>query len=75
MIRQKNKHKMRFVIETNKCRRQPIYASILLFIFVIAASNSHAQFTESKEINKHFKIAKDTKVEISNKYGNIEIET
>ncbi|MEN8115927.1 MAG: hypothetical protein ABFS16_03050 [Bacteroidota bacterium] len=34
-----------------------------------------AQFTETKEINKQFKVSPETQIEISNKYGKIEINT
>jgi hypothetical protein len=34
-----------------------------------------AQFNESREFSRRFKVEPDTKVEISNKYGNVEINT
>jgi hypothetical protein len=34
-----------------------------------------AQFTESKQINRRFKITPETRVEITNKYGKININT
>jgi hypothetical protein len=34
-----------------------------------------AQFTESKQISKRFKISPETRIEITNKYGNIKINT
>ncbi len=34
-----------------------------------------AQFTESKQINKRFKATRETRVEITNKYGRIKINT
>ncbi|MDX1284917.1 MAG: DUF4097 family beta strand repeat-containing protein, partial [Draconibacterium sp.] len=34
-----------------------------------------AQFTETKEMTKHFKVTPETQIEISNKYGKVEINT
>ena len=34
-----------------------------------------AQFTETKEINKRFKVDPETRIEITNKYGKIELNT
>ena len=34
-----------------------------------------AQFTETKEINKHFKVSPTTRIELTNKYGKIELNT
>ncbi len=34
-----------------------------------------AQFTETKELRKEFKVSPETRIEISNKYGNIELNT
>ncbi len=45
---------------------------LLTLIFPIAIS---AQFTETKNISKHFKVSKDTRIEIANKYGKIELNT
>lgn len=41
-------------------------------IFSIAAS---AQYTETKEIKKQFAVTPETRIEISNKYGTIELNT
>jgi len=42
---------------------------LMLPVFVVA------QFTETKQISKRFKISPETRVEISNKYGKIKINT
>jgi len=34
-----------------------------------------AQFTETKQINRRFKVTPETRIEITNKYGNIKINT
>ncbi len=44
------------------------------FVLVIPLLVS-AQFTESKQINKRFKLMPETRVEITNKYGKININT
>lgn len=50
----------------------------LMWCFVFACwllpSLALAQFTETKEISKHFKISPETQIEISNKYGKIDIK-
>jgi len=38
-------------------------------------SEAVAQFTETKEIQKQFKVSPETQIEISNKYGKIELNT
>lgn len=50
---------------------------ILLFILAIVAvpEMAQAQFTETKEINKQFAVSPETRVELSNKYGKIDINT
>lgn len=35
----------------------------------------HAQFTETKEVTKYFKILPETQIEITNKYGKIDIKS
>lgn len=49
---------------------------IWCFVFIswLLPNLAHAQFTETKEISKHFKISPKTQIEISNKYGKIDIK-
>lgn len=49
----------------------------LLFIFGVwlIPLVTFAQFTETKEIHKQFKVSPETRIEISNKYGKIELNT
>jgi hypothetical protein len=44
-------------------------------IILLLPMFSEAQFTESKQINKRFKATRETRVEITNKYGDIKINT
>jgi hypothetical protein len=44
---------------------------IILMIPMLA----NAQFTETKQINKRFKATRETRIEITNKYGKIKIDT
>ena len=44
-------------------------------IFLMIPMFVAAQFTETKQINKRFKITPETRVEITNKYGEIKINT
>lgn len=44
----------------------------LLFLIPVL---SHAQFSETREFEKHFKIQPTTRIEITNKYGFIELNT
>lgn len=50
---------------------------ILFFAFIawIIPNLAQAQFTETKEINKSFKVTPETRIEISNKYGKVELNT
>ncbi|MBN1986937.1 MAG: DUF4097 family beta strand repeat protein [Prolixibacteraceae bacterium] len=48
--------------------------SILLLGLILPVS-VFAQFTETKEISKHFKVSPETRIEIANKYGKIELNT
>ncbi len=49
---------------------------IVLFLFtVLTPIFIWAQFTETREISKRFKVDKDTRIEITNKYGKIELNT
>lgn len=50
------------------------YIFFLLF-FGLIPGIIFAQFTETKEINKRFKVSRDTRIEITNKYGKIELNT
>ncbi len=53
-----------------------IIVIISTFIFCLGYMHSaNAQFTETREYNKRFKVAKETQIEILNKYGNIEVNT
>lgn len=45
-----------------------------LFVGIIPLSG-FSQFNESKEITKRFQVVPETQIEISNKYGNVEINT
>ena len=45
-----------------------------LFVLLIPVFAS-AQFTDTKEINKYYKVSPETRIEISNKYGKIELNT
>ena len=49
------------------------YITVVFFCFISFAVN--AQFTETKEITKRFKAEKDSRIEITNKYGKIELNT
>jgi len=48
---------------------------ILFLFFALTPVLLLAQFTETREINKRFKIDPDTRVEITNKYGKVELNT
>lgn len=48
------------------------FASVIILMIPMLVA---AQFTESKQINKRFKISTETRVEITNKYGKIKINT
>jgi len=54
--------------------RLKIIAFTVLIIFMIP-SIVLAQFTETKQINKRFKVTPETQIEITNKYGKIKINT
>jgi hypothetical protein len=55
----------------NRFKKIVFVAGFILMIplFVLA------QFTESKQISKRYKISPETRIEITNKYGNIKINT
>jgi hypothetical protein len=55
----------------NRFKITAFTAAIIFWIPMFVA----AQFTESKQINKRFKITPETRVEITNKYGKIKINT
>lgn len=55
----------------NRFKRIVFVAGFILMIPLFVS----AQFTESKQINRRFKITPETRVEITNKYGNIKINT
>lgn len=51
---------------------------IILCIFILGGIlplKLFAQFTETKDISKRFKVLPDTQIEIANKYGKIELNT
>lgn len=45
------------------------------FLFFLVPGIGQAQFTETKEINKRFAVNPETRIEIKNKYGKIELNT
>lgn len=51
------------------------YRKLLPLIMIFFPLFAHAQFTETKEISKRFKVTPETRIEISNKYGKIELNT
>jgi hypothetical protein len=50
-------------------------AILLLILTILFPLLVNGQFTETKEISKRFKVTPETRIEISNKYGKIEINT
>lgn len=53
-----------------------IIKNIFFLIFLgLIPGMVFAQFTETKEINKRFKVNRETRIEITNKYGKIELNT
>ena len=46
--------------------------AIILLSWILPNSAS-AQFTETKEISKHYKVSPETRIEITNKYGKVEL--
>lgn len=44
-------------------------------LFTLMCLASHAQFTETREFVKRFKIQPETRIDITNKYGKIELNT
>ena len=50
----------------------PILISVL---FILMSLSAHAQFTETREFVKRFRILADTRIDITNKYGKIELNT
>lgn len=51
------------------------FIGCLVFVSWLLPNFVNAQFTETKEISKHFKVSPETRIEISNKYGKIELNT
>lgn len=51
------------------------YYTFFLLLFAFLPFYVFAQFTETREINKRFKVNPDTRIEISNKYGKVELNT
>ena len=51
------------------------FIKILLLFMLVIPQFVNAQFTETKEISKRFKVTPETRIEISNKYGKIEFNT
>ena len=48
---------------------------ILSFLMVLGTEAVYGQFTETKVINRGFKVTPETHIEISNKYGKIDLNT
>lgn len=48
---------------------------ILVAAFLLLHGNAYSQFTDTKEIVRHFKVTPETQIEISNKYGKIELNS
>ncbi len=48
---------------------------LIFFAGLIIPSQIYAQFTETKEINKKYTVNAESRIEISNKYGKIELNT
>ncbi|MBN1924340.1 MAG: hypothetical protein JW798_00765 [Prolixibacteraceae bacterium] len=55
--------------------RNQIKVMSLTFIFLLATLTSFSQVSESRQLSKSFKIGKSSVVDISNKYGDISLET
>ena len=55
-------------------KKHSIKALVVIFILMFPAI-VWAQFTETKQVNKRFKLTPETQVEITNKYGKIKINT
>jgi hypothetical protein len=54
------------------------YLRLILFFVLgvwLIPATALAQFTETKELQKQFKVSPETRIEISNKYGKIELNT
>ena len=51
------------------------FIGCLIFMSWLLPGFASAQFTETKEISKHFKVSPETRIEISNKYGKVELNT
>lgn len=48
---------------------------LILLAALLSSQATQAQFTETKEIKKEFSVLPDTRIEITNKYGKIELNT
>ena len=66
-------HKLNLMKKQIKYFRAPL--AILISILYLFPVKTFAQFTDTKEINKEFKVTPETRIEISNKYGKIELNT
>jgi len=55
--------------------KRKAYLVVLLFSLALLPLNGYSQFTETREFTKRYKIEKDARVEITNKYGKVEINT
>ena len=49
--------------------------TLAVTLILVIPSFVSAQFTETKQVNKRFKLTPETQVEITNKYGKIKINT
>lgn len=65
--------------EDNSCLKKSVSfklkTCIFVFFFSIIAINTFAQFKETKEFTKRFKVSPETQIQIVNKYGKIELNT
>jgi hypothetical protein len=55
-------------------KRLKIFIAVSLLAVAIPIA-AHAQFTETKSVNHRFKVSPETRIEITNKYGRIKINT
>jgi len=63
------------LLEENKTMKRIKAIVFAGLIVLVIPGLAMAQFTESKQINKRFKAGSDTRIEITNKYGKIKINT
>ncbi|TKG91188.1 hypothetical protein EYV94_22555 [Puteibacter caeruleilacunae] len=56
-------------------RKLTIHICLTLIFLLGLSLHSKAQFTETREINRSFKVSEDARIEITNKYGKVDINT